>query len=187
MSAKGFDPTEHTGLVYTFVDELLNKSPSFVYLKDELVGSCFVALTRASKKYDPDKGAVSTFCWYYFRTATRECIWKMSSPVRCPEKGELIPGCSMDNIEARDMFEYKVRGLDSMLPIDATIPGDVQKMVRTLPTKLYKVLTMSYGILGEEKHTYQEIGNLMGLTRQRIEQLHKEAILKLKKDHVLRR
>ena len=38
MSAKGFDPTEHTGLVYTFVDELLNKSPSFVYLKDELIG-----------------------------------------------------------------------------------------------------------------------------------------------------
>ncbi len=51
------------------------------------------------------------------------------------------------------------------------------QMVQTLPPRLRQVIVAHYGLQGQPPQTFAAIGADWGLTRQRIQQLHVEAIL----------
>jgi DNA-directed RNA polymerase sigma subunit (sigma70/sigma32) len=46
-----------------------------------------------------------------------------------------------------------------------------------LPHRLYVVIVARYGLNGEMPHTFAAIGRMLGVTRQRVHQLHVEALL----------
>ena len=55
------------------------------------------------------------------------------------------------------------------------------KMMSALGERERKIINMRYGLDGEKKHTFAEIGRELGITRERVRQLEAKAILKLRK------
>jgi RNA polymerase primary sigma factor len=65
--------------------------------------------------------------------------------------------------------------------IENSFAADILKALSVLPEREYRVLVMHHG-LGEQKSamTLQEIGETMGLTRERVRQLEAKAIARLR-------
>ena len=52
--------------------------------------------------------------------------------------------------------------------------------LKTLDARDAKVLRLYFGLEGEREHTLEEIGNLLGVTRERIRQLRDRALRRLR-------
>ncbi|MCK2212473.1 sigma-70 family RNA polymerase sigma factor [Actinomadura sp. ATCC 31491] len=58
---------------------------------------------------------------------------------------------------------------------------DLHQVVTTLPPREQFIIRLRYGLSGQEVQTYTEIGARLGLTRERIRQLEKQALKRLKR------
>ena len=71
-----------------------------------------------------------------------------------------------------------------MPPLDAAIGSDlretVTRMLGTLTPKEERVLRMRFGIGTKSDHTLDEIGRQFSVTRERIRQIEKKAIQKMR-------
>ena len=56
----------------------------------------------------------------------------------------------------------------------------VQGALGTLEARDARVLTLYFGLQGEREHTLEEIGNMLGVTRERIRQLRDRALRRLR-------
>jgi RNA polymerase primary sigma factor len=56
----------------------------------------------------------------------------------------------------------------------------VSEALRTLDARDAKVLRLYFGLEGEREHTLEEIGNMLGVTRERIRQLRDRALRRLR-------
>ena len=65
-------------------------------------------------------------------------------------------------------------------------PGDVNRALAILPDRERKILTMRFGLDGNEPWTLDDIGSHFGLTRERIRQLQVEALRKLQHSQAAR-
>jgi RNA polymerase primary sigma factor len=64
---------------------------------------------------------------------------------------------------------------------------DVIKALDTLTDREAMILTLRFGLDGEEKHTLKELGEIFGITRERIRQIQKGALRKLRHPVVRRK
>ncbi len=73
---------------------------------------------------------------------------------------------------------------DSASPEESTIENLKQQQVRevleALPMREAQVLMLRYGFQGGRSHTLQEVGNKMGITRERVRQIETQAINRLR-------
>ncbi|MFF4772810.1 sigma-70 family RNA polymerase sigma factor [Microtetraspora fusca] len=61
----------------------------------------------------------------------------------------------------------------------------LRSLVDTLPDREAYILTLRYGLGDGKTHTYQEIGDRLGLTRERIRQLERQALRSLRQpEHI---
>jgi RNA polymerase primary sigma factor len=86
------------------------------------------------------------------------------------------------NLELGDTLEQ-----DSILPIDVELIRDsfrsqIQAIVGELDEKEREVLRMRFGLDGEEPQTLQEIGEKLGLSRERIRQIESKAKEKIRRN-----
>ena len=65
--------------------------------------------------------------------------------------------------------------------IDDEESQEVRKVLATLTPREEKVIRMRFGIEEEEEYTLEEVGQNFGLTRERIRQIEKEALSKLRR------
>ena len=56
----------------------------------------------------------------------------------------------------------------------------VESALTTLDARDAKVLKLYFGLQGEREHTLEEIGNMLGVTRERIRQLRDRALRRLR-------
>jgi RNA polymerase primary sigma factor len=72
----------------------------------------------------------------------------------------------------------------STSPLDAVITRDLQekihKMLNTLSPKEERILRMRFGLGDETPHTLEEVGQIFGVSRERIRQIEAQALRKLK-------
>lgn len=180
---KGFDPAEHIGLVHNYITRFLSRNPTFEYLQEEMTSSCLEGLVKASKKYDSSKGEVSTLCWCYFRTEVERCIANVATSIKSNRNHGLVICKSIDHEDLGDSLQKRISRKNVEDQEDPSITVDLQKMLGVLPLRTSKVLTLTYGLFNHKKHTYQEVGDLLGLTRERIRQLKNEGIETLNKKY----
>ncbi len=64
---------------------------------------------------------------------------------------------------------------------------DVINALDELTDREAKILTMRFGLNGSEKHTLKELGEIFGITRERIRQIQKAALRKLRHPNVRRK
>lgn len=85
------------------------------------------------------------------------------------EENSLVDYLADDNLEAPDEQTY----------VNA-LSDDMQKALDTLTDRERQILSLYFGIEGEEPLTLEEIGKRMKLTRERIRQIKEKAILRLR-------
>jgi RNA polymerase primary sigma factor len=58
--------------------------------------------------------------------------------------------------------------------------GDVEDVLQGLTAREQRVLELRYGLRGHRAYTLKEVGKIFGLTRERVRQIEKEALRKLR-------
>ena len=74
---------------------------------------------------------------------------------------------------------------DTLIPVEeagtqTTFAADVMKALSFLPERECEVLVLHHGLGGGERHTLNEVGEIMGLTRERVRQLEAKAVSRLR-------
>jgi len=80
--------------------------------------------------------------------------------------GDLIEDA--DVAQAQNMLEFRA------------LAEELRSLVDTLPPREAMIISLRYGLHDGQPHTLQEIGDRLGLTRERIRQLDKEAMAQLR-------
>jgi RNA polymerase primary sigma factor len=70
------------------------------------------------------------------------------------------------------------------LAMDKFLSEEVEGALRTLPPRDAKVLRLYFGLDGGREHTLEEIGGMLGVTRERVRQLRDRALKRLREGEV---
>jgi RNA polymerase primary sigma factor len=68
--------------------------------------------------------------------------------------------------------------------MDKFLSEEIETALRTLPPRDAKVLRLYFGLDGGREHTLEEIGGLLGVTRERVRQLRDRALKRLREGEV---
>jgi DNA-directed RNA polymerase sigma subunit (sigma70/sigma32) len=102
------------------------------------------------------------------RRVGREAI-SLDTPVG--ETGETVVGDLIEDTEvlkASDVAEYRA------------LAEQLRDTIGTLPPREAMILTMRYGLHDGRAHTLKEVAEHVGLTRERVRQLEKQALAQLR-------
>jgi len=69
--------------------------------------------------------------------------------------------------------------VEGLLELDL-LRGDVEDILQGLTAREQRVLELRYGLRGHRAYTLKEVGKIFGLTRERVRQIEKEALRKLR-------
>lgn len=121
-----------------------------------------IALWRAIERYDPSRGTkIST----YAVPAIEREVWRAVAKA-APERQEVLTPHPPQ--EAPDLDE----AVHSRL-----VEEELHRLVVRLPQRLAIVIIARYGLTGYPPQTFGAIGRCLGVTRQRVQQMHVEALL----------
>lgn len=126
-----------------------------------------IGLWRAILHYTPERGlAFSTYAWPCIRNEILRAIRPVARRKELPVLSGAAPCAPV---------------LDASIEMEAAwIRKSLRRLVAHLPERLRQVMVGYYGLDGQPPSTYAEIGARLGLTRQRICQLHTEALIWLR-------
>ena len=79
---------------------------------------------------------------------------------------------------AEDQGDAEEQAMDSFLS------EEIESALRTLPPRDAKVLRLYFGLAGGREHTLEEIGGMLGVTRERVRQLRDRALKRLREGDV---
>jgi RNA polymerase primary sigma factor len=68
--------------------------------------------------------------------------------------------------------------------MDRFLSEEIESALRTLPPRDAKVLRLYFGLDGGREHTLEEIGGMLGVTRERVRQLRDRALKRLREGEV---
>jgi len=68
--------------------------------------------------------------------------------------------------------------------IDTFRHSELQRALETLPPRDAKILRLYFGLEGDREHTLDEIGKMLGVTRERVRQLRDRALKRLREGSV---
>ncbi len=85
-----------------------------------------------------------------------------------------------------DFIEDKNNNSPMKNAIDKLLSEDIQKLLSNLTQREEYILTMRYGLSGTTPKSLAEIGQEMGITRERVRQLESKALTKLRRQGMIR-
>jgi RNA polymerase primary sigma factor len=83
-----------------------------------------------------------------------------------------------------DRFIADEQGDAEAQAMENFLSEEIDRALRTLPPRDAKVLRLYFGLDGGREHTLEEIGGMLGVTRERVRQLRDRALKRLKEGDV---
>jgi RNA polymerase primary sigma factor len=83
-----------------------------------------------------------------------------------------------------DRFIADEQGDTEERAMDRFLSEEIEQALRTLPPRDAKVLRLYFGLDGGREHTLEEIGGMLGVTRERVRQLRDRALKRLREGEV---
>ena len=153
--------SQHDGLVHAVVRrQVLGELPY-----EEALQAGRTGLWRAILGYDPERGTTfSTYAW----PAIMRTVWAAVKKWRPTTTASLPPALQDESQEPARQWEKK-----AILVATWQAAGQ-------LPERLQIVLRARYGWEGENPATFRQIGEQLGVSRQRACQLHQELLIRLR-------
>ena len=154
--------SRHEGLIHAVIHEQYLYGLPY----EEALQAGRSALWRAILGYEPGRGtAFSTYAWVIIMRA----VWAAVKAYQREEAGEELEEMWADQGQ-EPVRQWEKKELREV----------VVDMVAQLPVRLQRVVYARYGWEAGRPHTVREIGEGLGVSRQRAQQLHQEALLRLR-------
>ncbi len=161
---------------------------------DDLVSAAFFGLVLAERRFKPRLGfSFLTYAVWWIRRELENAV--SSGPVvsiprstlyQHNRRGKFVEYPRMiregDTGTSESLFD-KCASTEASPLADAMNQeraNEIQELISTLPPKHQRVITLRFGFQNNRCHTLNEVGTLMGFSRERIRQLQGEALQLLK-------
>jgi RNA polymerase sigma factor (sigma-70 family) len=126
-----------------------------------------IGLWRAIVRYDPQRGYA--FSSYAYPAIARH-VWSAVKQAGGAEQAPVVMAAA-PTIEGTDPAAIWEASLEC---------AALYQLVGRLPERLRTIIIARYGLAGNPPRSYREIGVLVGLTGERVRQLHTEALVWLR-------
>jgi len=164
-------------LVLRKVNSLCRMVPNLRNYFDELFREGVLGLEKAVEKYEIGRGAnfTSCACWW---------IKKKTSLFTNHLRRKTYSNISLDEL----LIGEKQRHIADIIHDDKQTPPDARELdyaqvvllVNQLPEREREIIYRRYGLNNHDKQTFREIGEVLGVTYGRVQQLEKSALRKLR-------
>ena len=126
-----------------------------------------IGLWRAIMGYDPQRGYA--FSTYAYPAIARQ-VWQAVKRSRRAETSAVAMAAApmIDRTDPEVIWEA------------ALVQVSLYQLVGRLPERLQSIIIARYGLAGNSTHSYREIGATLGLTGERVRQIHTEALVWLR-------
>jgi RNA polymerase sigma factor (sigma-70 family) len=126
-----------------------------------------IGLWRAILGYDPQRGYA--FSTYAYPAIVRH-VWQAVKRADGAEQSAVVTvaATTIDETDPAAIWE------------GALVRASLYQLVRRLPERLQRIIIARYGLAGNSAHSYHQIGVSLGLTGERVRQLHTEALVWLR-------
>ena len=167
--------TDNLGYVIT----LARQYKSDILSTDDLISEGTIGMMKAAQKNDPQRGKpFVTFAAPYIRQAIEQAISRLDTPTDVRSTDESLPRGSRNNYTLLNVLEDK----DSPRADAASeqmLSDDMLRGLGRLDERQQAVVSRYFGI-DRERQTMAEIGQELGLKRERVRQIRNQALRKLK-------
>ena len=167
--------TDNLGYVIT----LARQYKSDILSTDDLISEGTIGMMKAAQKYDPQRGKpFVTFAAPYIRQAIEQAISRLDTQTDVRSTDESLPRGSRNNYTLLNVLEDK----DSPRADAASeqmLSDDMLRGLGRLDERQQAVISRYFGI-DRERQTMAEIGQALGLKRERVRQIRNQALRKLK-------
>ncbi len=168
--------TDNMGYVVT----LARQYKSDILSTDDLVSEGAIGLMKAATKYDPSRGKpFVTFAAPYIRQSIESAISHLATDTELRSTDESLPVGSRNNYTLLNVLEDK-DAPRADATVEEPLSDDMVHFIGVLNEREQSVIRHYYGI-DYERQTMAEIGELMGLKRERVRQIRNQALRKLQK------
>ena len=169
--------TQNMGYVVT----LARQYKSDILSTEDLVSEGSIGLMKAAEKYDPERGKpFVTFAAPYIRSSIETAISRLETATDIRSTDESLPVGSRNNYTLLNVLEDVNAPKADRHVEESSLGEDLQRVIGVLNEREQAVVRHFFGI-GEERLTMLEIGNALGLKRERVRQIRDKAIRKLYK------
>lgn len=165
--------------------------------EDDLISEGNIGLMYAAQKFDGSKGTrFVNFAATYIRKAMEEAIKEQKNLYKVPKTenkpfekkrahaisiDQPIPVGSSGNFTLQSVLENSNSPFADESLNNSILNGEIQQGMAVLDARERKVLTLIYGLKEGEHYTMAEIGDMMGLKRERVRQIRNKALRKLQR------
>lgn len=168
--------TDNLGYVIT----LARQYKSDILSTDDLVSEGVIGMMKAAEKYDASRGKpFVTFAAPYIREAIEKAIGKLDNDIDLRSTDESLPIGSRNNYTLLNVLEDK-GSPRADASAELTLSDEMMAGMNRLDERQQAVISRYYGI-DRERQTMAEIGEALGLKRERVRQIRNQALRKLKK------
>ena len=169
--------TENMGYVVT----LARQYKSDILSTDDLVNEGSIGLVKAAERFDPSRGKpFVTFAAPYIRRSIETAIQRLNTTPDVRSTDESLPRGSRNNYTLLNVLEDGSAPQADALLEENTLTEDLLRVIGVLNEREQRVVNLYYGN-GYERQTMAEIGEVMGLKRERVRQIRDLAVRKLRK------
>jgi len=80
----------------------------------------------------------------------------------------------VDRLPLEDIRDSRSSSHEELRQLDITT--EVQRLMRHIPWREAEILRLRFGLEGRENHTLEEVGDALGITKERVRQIEKRAL-----------
>ena len=162
-----------------YVITLARQYKSDILSTDDLISEGSIGLMKAAQKYDPQRGKpFVTFAAPYIRRSIEAAISRLDTQQDIRSTDESLPIGSHNNYTLLNVLEDPNAPKADVLIEQATLTEDLVSVMGVLNEREKTVISSYFGV-NAERQTMAEIGQAMGLKRERIRQVRDQALRKL--------
>ena len=164
-----------------YVVTLARQYRSELLSTDDLISEGSIGLMKAADKFDPSRGKpFVTFAAPFVRKSIEDAISRITGEVPVMSTDESLPIGSNNNFTLLNVLEDKVAPKTDAILEQNSLSNEMATAISTLNEREQAVIRRYFGI-ESQRMTMAEIGEELGLKRERVRQIRDKAVRKLKK------
>lgn len=138
-------------------------------------------IEKAQKKIEDEKNSEADIDELSeYLSMDRERIMDLLNASRDPASLDSPLSSDEDASTISDLMEDEQSESPEQMAINQDLQGSIVRVLNTLSEKEASVLRYRFGLEGERPHSLKEIGDKYNLTKERIRQIEKQALIKLR-------
>ncbi len=164
-----------------YVVTLARQYRSELLSTDDLISEGSIGLMKAADKFDPSRGKpFVTFAAPFIRKSIEDAIRRITGEVPVMSTDESLPIGSNNNFTLLNVLEDKDAPKTDAILEQNSLSDEMATAISTLNEREQAVIRRYFGI-ESQRMTMAEIGEELGLKRERVRQIRDKAVRKLKK------